>query len=130
MRVLVIDDSTSRLNWFQDVLEAMGHDVRTASDPQAALDQFHETSFDLAFFDHDLGSEPNGSQIAGQILRSSKFRPPRSVWIHSSNVVGADNIASKFRSAGIPHIVQSYDVLIKAADFRTNVEKLFARLNN
>ena len=126
MRVLIIDVTADRIRWLQNSLEAMGHDVRTASDPKSALDQFRETCFDVAFFDHDLGVEPNGSRLATMVLESRKCKKPKAVWIHTSNTVGAQNIASKFHSANIPYVIQPYNDVIRSPDFRANVTKLLA----
>ena len=131
MQILVIEDDESRQRWLQDTLESGGHDVRLADTADAALDQFRETRFDLVFFDHDLGpspqrhgysralpshlrhGDPNGSRILGEVLRTRKYRVPKVIWVHSANPVGAENIVSKCRSAGIPHHVEDYGSLIR-----------------
>jgi CheY-like chemotaxis protein len=115
-QILVIDDRTKRLDWFQDILEGLGHAVRLAPNGEIAFDQLHETAFDLAFFDHDLGEEPNGSQIATRILHSAKYHVPKAIWVHTSNTPGADNIASKFYSAGIHVYIESFEELSKHPD--------------
>jgi CheY-like chemotaxis protein len=126
MQILVIDDTQSRLDWFQDVLEALGYDVRLASDADLALDQFRETVFDLAFFDHDMGPGMNGSQLAYHLLNNpEKFKIPKAVWIHTSNPVGVENIAAKFRSVGIPIRRRSFEACLQdKADFKDSVEAL------
>jgi CheY-like chemotaxis protein len=112
--ILVIDDSADRLRWFQDVLEAAGHNVRLADTAEAALDQVRETQFDLAFFDHDLGPGMNGSQLANQIFNSRrKTKAPKAIWIHTSNPVGVNNIKAKCLSAGIPTGVGSFETFAK-----------------
>jgi len=124
MKILVIDDTQSRLDWFQDVLEPLGHDVRLAADASLALDQFQETEFDLAFFDHDMGPGMNGSQLAYHLLsHPKKFKSPKMVWIHTSNTVGAENIAAKFRSVGIPLKIRSFEsCMYNKQDFKETVE--------
>jgi len=127
MHILVIDDDPVRLRWFQDTLERAGHEVRLADHSEAALDQFKEARFDLAFFDHDLGlptasrldrypaaAEVNGSRLLGVVLQfPKKYKTPRAIWIHSANPVGAENIASKCRSAEIRYCTGSYINLTK-----------------
>jgi CheY-like chemotaxis protein len=128
MQILVIEDDETRQRWLQDTLESGGHDVRLADTADAALDQFRETLFDLAFFDHDLGladtwmlprptrkqlGEPNGSRLLGVVLRERRYLIPKAIWVHSANPVGAENIASKCRSAEIPYHVEDYGTLIR-----------------
>lgn len=103
MEILVIDDEQERLRWFQDILEAAGHEVRLADTADVALDQIHEVQFDLVCFDHDIGPGMTGSQLAYHIFQyPRKFKTPKAVWIHTSNPNGAANIEAKCRSAGIP----------------------------
>jgi len=133
MQILVIEDDETRQRWLQDTLEKDGHDVRLADTADIALDQFRETQFDLAFFDHDLGQppprygnrnlptnlrfgDPNGSRILGEVLRNKKFHIPKFVWVHSANPVGAENIVSKCRSAEIPCHAQDYGSLIRSPE--------------
>jgi len=132
MHTLVIDDDPRRLRWLQDTLEKAGHAVRLASHPQAALDQFKETRFDLVFFDHDLGVvegsrsvEMNGSRLLGEVLRSSRYKRPRAIWVHSANPVGAENIASKCRSAEIRYCTGSYvNIIADPKGFLAAVETM------
>jgi len=125
-QILVIDDRIDRLDWFSKTLEAFGYDVRLAPDAESALDQFRETEFDLAFFDHDLGPGLDGSRLAYQVLNSPRrFKWPKAAWVHTSNTVGAENIAAKFRSADVPYHVEPFEVLIKyPEDFRNTVARL------
>jgi CheY-like chemotaxis protein len=127
--ILVIDDDGGRLDWFQKVLEAMGHDLRLAVSANSALDQFRETAFDVAFFDHDLGLGMNGSQLAYRIFSSTKrFKVPRAVWIHTSNPVGAKNIAAKCQSAGVPHCVGAFHSL-EAKSFQAAVRTMLLQID-
>lgn len=125
MPILIVEDDEARQRWFYDTLEeAAGYDIRIADSGGTALDQFRETQFDLAFFDHDLGSvtapsyrglaELNGSRLLGEVLNHPKrYYAPKVVWIHSANPVGAENIRSKCRSAGIPCHVEDYGSFFK-----------------
>jgi CheY-like chemotaxis protein len=141
MQILIIEDEEIRQRWMCDVLEKDGHDVRLADTANIALDQLHETAFDLVFFDHDLGEpdafmlpmqtrrqmgEPNGSRLLGMVLNSPrKYHRPKAVWVHSANPVGAENIASKCKSAQIPHRVEDYGTLSQSAElFLQNVTNL------
>lgn len=114
VEILVIDDDQGRLRWFQDVLEAAGHNVRLANTADTALDQIHEMQFDVVFFDHDIGPGMTGSQLAYHIFAfPKKMKRPSAVWIHTSNSVGADNIEAKCRSAGVRIGRGKYEDLIK-----------------
>lgn len=125
--ILVIDDDVvgvddlepPRQLWFAERLAALGHTVTAAHSSAEACRLLRERSFDLAFFDHDLGEDATGSTIAGQILRQPEdYRCPSAVWVHSHNPIGAENIASKFRSAGVPTRVLDYGAL-KAMSLET-----------
>lgn len=117
--ILVIDDDVvgfehveARQTWFAKRLVALGHKVTAAHSSSEAYPLLRERRFDLAFFDHDLGEAATGSTIAGQILyQPEEFKCPRAVWVHSHNPVGAANIESKFRSAGVPTRVLDYSTL-------------------
>jgi len=126
MKILVIDDVQLIREWFLDVLEPLGHEVRLVADAESALDQFHETRFDLAFFDHDLSGKMNGSQLASQILEHpKKYKRPRLVWVHSHNLNGALNIEAKFKAAGIECWLEQYIHCIGyKQDFKNTVEAL------
>lgn len=114
MHILIVDDDDTdeRLPWFMPTLANFGYTVRVARTPAEAFEAFTERSFDLVFFDHDLGIEPDGSGIAGRVLyHPEQYHAPRSVWVHSMNSQGALNIASKFQSAGIPVRVTDFSNL-------------------
>lgn len=127
MNILVIDDEPVRARWFQDALEPAGHHVRVAPAPEDALAQMHEVEFDLVFFDHDLGRrDMNGSQLAFRIFsHPKKYKKPRAVWIHTSNPVGAQNIAAKCRSAEVKFGVGKFESFMEdPASLLTAITKL------
>jgi CheY-like chemotaxis protein len=117
--ILVIDDDIEgfdaedpRQTWFAKSLARLGHTVTAAHSSSDAYRFLRERQFDLAFFDHDLGEPTTGSTIAGQILyQPEEYQCPRAVWVHSHNPVGAANIESKFKSAGVPTRVLDYSTL-------------------
>jgi CheY-like chemotaxis protein len=128
-KILVIDDTLDRLSWFQQALKLAGnHEVSCAATSAEALSRFRETTFDLAFFDHDLGmlSDLDGSQLAFHILNNpEEFKIPKHVWIHSQNPVGVRNIAAKFRSADVPTFVMSFhDCLLDKEDFKDSLRNI------
>jgi CheY-like chemotaxis protein len=110
--VVMFDDIEPRQQWFARRLSAYGHKVTAAHSSSEAYRFLRERKFDLAFFDHDLGEEANGSTIASEVLyHPDDYQCPRAVWVHSLNSIGAANIASKFKSAGVPTRVLDYSVL-------------------
>lgn len=132
MHVLIVDDDDTdeRLPWFVPTLESFGYTVSVARTPGEAFELFTERSFDLVFFDHDLGIDPDGSGIAGRVLyHPEQYHAPRAAWVHSMNSTGALNIASKFHSADIPVKVDDFGN-IRNADpglFRAAIESLVPR---
>ena len=128
--ILVIDDDQMwfdevvepRQVWFARVLSTLGHRVTAAGSSAQALESLRHQKFDLVFFDHDLGEESHGttaatgSSLASEILcQPETYKWPRAVWVHSHNPLGAANIASKFRSVGIPTQVAAYNTLLGLA---------------
>lgn len=124
LHILVIDDEDDqRLVWFRKTFGEMGHRVQTAQTAAAAMDLFREFKFDLAFFDHDLGETYGGSDIAGKVLNDpDTYQYPGAVWVHSMNPDGALNIASKFRSAGVPVIVERFKGLQEKVELQELLE--------
>jgi len=51
MKILVVDDSTSTLNFTKKLLTASGHDVDTAGNGAAALDKYATLRPDLVLLD-------------------------------------------------------------------------------
>lgn len=106
--ILIIDDEPWRHRWINRILKNLNDiqlDVRSAYNADQALEQMAETTFDLVFFDHDLGPGLNGSRLATQVLGSSygpssarQYKWPLNIFIHSQNENGAQNIESKFKS--------------------------------
>lgn len=125
--ILVIDDEEDpRHIWFRAALEPMGHQVHSAHTSQAAMEQMARRAFDLVFFDHDLGADPvNGSMIAGRLLNDpGSYQLPAAVWVHSMNWHGALNIVSKFESAGIPAVAESFSELLYRDNLHEALEML------
>jgi CheY-like chemotaxis protein len=108
MKILIIDDEEYRHEWLGSALK--DHDVVSArTDKQA----FKHTQFDLAFFDHDLACDMDGSQLAYEVLNNPDvYKAPKKAWAHSMNWSGANNIAAKFRSCGIPCDIQDFSSMM------------------
>jgi len=113
MKILVIDDDLGRQEDFKATFDQVYPDweVTYVYTSAEALEAFTKHTFDLAFFDHDLGwDHHNGSSIAYQVLDDpEKYHAPKSVWIHSNNSVGCRNIHAKFASVGIPTEIYAFD---------------------
>jgi 5'-nucleotidase len=103
----------------------LGHQTKSALTAEAAFRLLARHHFDLVFFDHDLGDTLDGSAIAGQILYNpDDFHTPKAVWVHSSNPEGAKNIASKFRSADVPVMVEEFSTTIRRHDLGKKILEL------
>jgi hypothetical protein len=126
MEILVIDDQvTPRQSWFRRRLVGLGS-IASALTSAAAYDLLRARKFDVAFFDHDLGEEDSGSTIATRILMEPHiYHCPRAVWVHSVNPVGAENIASKFRSQNVPTVVSDFGIMRS-----TPIHLLWNRIND
>ena len=80
MRVLILDDQRDRHDGFMAVFNEIYPDweIHRAFYAAQALRAFEEHTFDLAFFDHDLGQGyEDGSWVVSQMLYSpEKYHLP------------------------------------------------------
>jgi hypothetical protein len=120
MIILFIDDTQERHTIVERILSPV-HVVLHAYNYADAIEILENSQrpIGLAMFDHDLGDfliedddlvEYDGNKIASYVLRQlspDKF-PARAI-VHSWNSGGAENIASKLRSAGIPTQIEPFD---------------------
>jgi CheY-like chemotaxis protein len=118
MHILIVDNNPKRLDWFQDVLEPAGHDVRLADTLDAGLDQFRDCEFDLAFFDHDIIDPDqrapakityspykgrfNGIRLLEMIKEADEYTLPKKVWVHGEHPLGSKTLADRCASMEIP----------------------------
>lgn len=108
--VLVVDDSEDRHQTFErefgDVCA-----VLHAFDYDEAVHLLSVSAFTIYMvcFDHDLGLGKSGSDLASFILNElPEDRFPVRAIVHSNNYQGAENIASKLRTAGITTSVRPF----------------------
>lgn len=114
MRILVVEDDSYRIEWFQKA--TIGHIVDFAIDADSAIVKVHQNDYDLIFLDHDLGNrqmvssdDPNtGYTVAKSLIQSRNSKA--AVVIHSLNPVGALNIK---RVVGDQAMIYPYFQLIK-----------------
>ena len=128
LEILVIDDESPRHSWFRNSFDChLGWTVDSALSSAKALELLRTRRYHLAFFDHDLAEHDfTGSDIATRILMDpDTYHCPQAVWVHSANPVGAENIASKFRSAQVPTIVSAFGELLA-----TPIESLRETIEN
>lgn len=108
-RVLVLEDSNERIEWFVKYLPVTTLYVNTADEAIAALvgGDITQRPFDFIFLDHDLGllgyegkpagPEGDGHQVAKHM--ASQGYLGENVVIHSWNTRGAANMAACLRQA-------------------------------
>jgi CheY-like chemotaxis protein len=101
MEILILDDDQVRHDWFRSAFAAENHrSVLSYGDAIVAL---KAQRYDVIFLDHDLNEEEfTGADVACYIANEMpEEMRPKMVWIHSMNPVGASNIESIIRKAGI-----------------------------
>lgn len=131
-RALIIDDEPYRHPILSKLVESLASDVDHAFAADSALKMMESVEYDLAFFDHDLGTAEDASWVAGQILwNRDTYLAPKSVIVHSMNLQGAKNIASKFTSANVPcEIVNFAEMLLPDFSLERILEKLAIKPNS
>jgi CheY-like chemotaxis protein len=96
MKILVLDDDENRLKAFRR--KFIGHEVDCVTIASEAIELLKQSTFDSAFFDHDLGgkvfvaSGPGTGYEVAKWLEEHPDRKPKMVYIHSFNPVGANNM--------------------------------------
>jgi hypothetical protein len=104
-KILVIEDSSDRIDWFVSVLTKIPCRFYIATTAQDAVAGFRAHKFDCVFFDHDLGHDvEDSSWILNQMLFAGEhdhFHLPMHAIVHSSNSVGVENIVSKLDQLGV-----------------------------
>ena len=100
MKVLFIDDIRNPFNYIKDVNEVCIIQAKTYS---AAIQALEDFTFDIIFFDHDLGEEKTGYDIAKYIVEN-QIEIKDGFKIHSANVVGRKNIYELLTHYGYQYI--------------------------
>ncbi len=101
MKILVMDDSHSRLKRFREWLT--GQDLTIAMNAEDALTSLKTYGFDLVFLDHDLGFDAtSGSVMTRQWRRSnSDFKTQQpTVVVHTSSDAGASLMTTDLKTIG------------------------------
>lgn len=101
MYLLFIDDNQDRHDLIERFL-GKNHTIFHAFDAEEAFQIAQTYSYPLVmFFDHDMPGK-NGSELASRMIdQLPEEKLPVKVIVHSNNFSGAENIAAKFRSAGV-----------------------------
>jgi len=89
MKVLLVEDSTYRIDDFKILAKARKWDLCIAKTYQKAILFLILFKFETIYLDHDLASDKTGYDVAKFI---KKHNIKSSIYIHSQNVVGAENI--------------------------------------
>ena len=107
MKVLILEDSTYRIEHFRKLLkesQATLHITDNVEDAKNLYKQFKP--FDLIFLDHDLDHKimvnSNKANTGYQFAKFlSKENPKGRIIIHSLNIVGANRMLEEFRGNNI-----------------------------
>ncbi len=123
MRILFFDDDPTRHRRFGELM--IGHDVTHAATIEEACKALAEDApFDLVSLDHDLDKHTcrlgeSGRDVSRFIIEIlPRNRHPRSIVIHSCNVVAAEAMERDFLGTGIP---------VSRVPFTREKEKLLLR---
>ena len=98
MRILVLDDSISRLEKFKEWIAE--HELVIAVNVEDALSALKNQAFDLVFLDHDLGYDvPTGSVLTRKWRHDNKEYATQkaTVVVHTSSEAGANLMISDLR---------------------------------
>ena len=100
MKILFIDDIRNPFDYIDNV---DGVYVVTARNSHDALEALKEFAFDIVFFDHDLGEDRTGYDIAKWIVENN-INIKQGFKIVSSNPVGRFNISQLLNRYGYQEI--------------------------
>lgn len=95
MNILLLDDNSHRITFFQNSLKP--HKLTVCRHANAAIKALKKTSFDLVFLDHDLEGEPAdpldencGSEVA-RFITENNIQCKRII-LHTENRVGRESM--------------------------------------
>lgn len=100
MKILFIDDIRNPFDYIDNV---DGVYVAIARNSHDALEALKEFTFDIVFFDHDLGEDRTGYDIAKWIVENN-IKIKQGFKIVSSNPVGRFNISQLLNHYGYQEI--------------------------
>jgi DNA-binding response OmpR family regulator len=86
MKILILEDDTTRVNTFIEMLYK--HDLVITENAYDAIEYLTTNTFDLIFLDHDLGIDNGSGSIVSSFLRESRDNNNNQavVIVHSWNV--------------------------------------------
>jgi CheY-like chemotaxis protein len=96
MRILVLDDSSERLNIFRKNLT--GHVVDCVKTAREAIHMLDTNTYEMVTLDHDLGdkvmvaSGPGTGYEVAEWLNANPDKQPKMIFIHSFNPAGAQRM--------------------------------------
>ena len=104
MKILVIEDSDCRIQ----VFKARWPDCVVVKNYRAAIRNLKSQVFDVVWFDHDLGGNKTGYDVALWMMDNAKF--PVKAYVHSWNAAGAQRIKAVLDEAGVECVVEPFSV--------------------
>jgi two-component system, sensor histidine kinase len=99
LRILVVDDDPDTTQSMACVLRLWGHEAFTAHDGAAAVKAADQFRPDVVLLDLDLGSRPDGYEVARQVRRQAGPQPV----ILCVSGYGRDEDRRQARAAGCDH---------------------------
>lgn len=117
MRILILEDDPLRVNKFKTGL--MDHDVVFTDNTKICIEYLKSEKWDLLCLDHDLGGqqmvksgENTGYEVALFLEEFPEYRP-NTIYIHSLNGVGANNMLQALKLPKHNHIPFLWESLNK-----------------
>ncbi len=106
MNILFLDDDPIRHDTF-DRVHGKNHTIHHVYSANRFREVALYKEFDCVFFDHDLGIGETGYDLAKWFVAqigSGAIKIPERVFVHSWNIVGAEQIVSVFKQIGVDAI--------------------------
>lgn len=92
MKILIVEDSLERIEWFERILS--NHTLFISTNAITAKSYLLNEDFDLIFLDHDLGEHTQTGLDVAQYLCSQSYLYKPNIIVHSMNYDGAKQIES------------------------------------
>ena len=113
-KILVLEDSPERIEWFQKNFNKV--DFYFCKNVNAAWGLLHIQKFDIIYLDHDLGEDAQTgydfAKILAEEIREKRITNNPTIYIHTSNPGGAENMKSVLKDA----IICPFHVLVTKKD--------------
>lgn len=109
MKFLILEDSLERIELFRSNFKNV--EKIFVDNPKDAIEWLQKEKFDALFLDHDLGGQtyvPSGDGTGYEVAKWLEANPkyqPRSIYLHSLNSSGVQNMKAALPNALIAPLV-------------------------